>query len=205
MIKLLYRIGLCWKITKKDTLSPLFEKSQFFQLLTIPIFLLLAFMAGDLTENLFSLSQTFTAIVLTIPIWFVINLILSPFRMLKEEKDLGAWIGDQFIFHEKKLIKTLAIQPFDNETEITVKIPDIPKKTIVRYKIEYHGGLAKVQHSIFMAINFDVIQRDKQSGGFLYKTDPKFLIHCPQNSDQTIARIYLISWEVSTKRNKTTS
>ncbi len=139
------------------------------------------------------------AIILTLPIWFAVNLILSPFRAHKEEKEKGSWSGNRFNYNSPLLIHTHHITPSDNEAFKTIKIREAEKNSFCLFKFEYDGGIAEATVNIHQN-NFcfwEMFDKNNQQVGvrITKNKETKMIFKCPQDSDQTTVRLYLLYWE----------
>ena len=200
MWKLKYQLKQYWKITIRDTLSPLFEKDKIFSFLTVPIFLLISFKAGDIKDDFNDLGKTSTAIALTIPFWFFLNLCLSPFRFYKEERELGSWEKDKFNYNTPQLVYTTHIYPKDNSPPYTkIRITNAEPNSFCNFKIVCDGGISQATISLHENNThfFGHFDRTDHRVGIRIndKKETKVIFNRPENSDQTTVRFYLLSWE----------
>ena len=138
--------------------------------------------------------------LLTVPIWVVLNLVLAPFRVCKEEREKGKWHGRRFVYHSPHQVFTTLVGPSDHGKYINFMVEDAEPNTFVQFKIVYDGGLAKVRIQSPMdrlPANWEGIGRNTQYGAKIDKNRMAgFDVHCPENSDSTIVRIQMLSWEV---------
>lgn len=205
MWKLNYRIARYCTIVKRDTLSPIFDRTQFFNFLTIPIFLLLSAMAGDIMQEVTSLGKTFLAMVMTFPLWIGINLILGLFKIIKEEREEGEWNGRKFVYHSPKHIHTFLITPDRDKENVRIMIANIPANSFVQFKIEYDGGLASLQIKNHEKSQFGFVNTPENLRKITYgirlnnKSETVVEFSCPQNSSETVARVMAIYFEMGQK------
>jgi hypothetical protein len=194
---------LWWRIGLRDTLAPFFDKKDIFHLLSLPIFLLLIFIASGedaMKIEIWSLGMVGTALLLTLPIWFVLNLLLAPFRVWKEERDRGRWFGHRFVYHSPQPVFTTLVAPSDNGNSIRFTVEDAEPNAFVQFKIIYDGGLAKVRIESPLARilgDWDAVSRRTQYGARIDSRRTAILSAlCPENSDPTIVRVQMLTWKV---------
>lgn len=155
-----------------------------------------------------SLGKTFLAITMTLPIWFVINLILSPFKAIKEEKEEGEWNGRRFVYHFPKHIHTFLITPDRDKENLRISIKGVPGKSFVQFKTEYDGGLAALliknheKTRRAFAGTSDSLRKITYGVRLNSKSETVIELICPQNSSETVARVMAIYFEIATKNGK---
>lgn len=195
MWKFRNRVSRCWGIAKRDTLSPIFDKSQFFNLLTIPILLLLSSMVGDAVEEVTSLSKTFLAIAMTLPIWFLINLVLSPLRAIKEEKDEGTWNGNKFTFNMPEHVATFSFSSSENGKRIRFQSKKLAPNSLANFKIVYDGGNGFIKLSNHENTEMPGDRDTQYSVNLNKKSEAVIEVCIPSDSRDTTATIYMLSFE----------
>lgn len=204
IVKLRRFLRLCASTAVKDSLAPIFSRSELFRLIQFPIFLFIVYLAlGEMQmgEELTIWWAGKMAIIWAIPAWIALNVILSPFRVWNEQRKLGRWYGPKFIYNTPEPVWTLQIGPEDDDKVLSFKVRDAEPNTHVKFRVQYDGGIGKVQIGLAkskLQINWDVISRETTYGVLINKRREAALIaHCPANSDPTIVRIQMLSWEVT--------
>jgi hypothetical protein len=183
-------------ITIRDCLSPF----SLFSLVASIVGALYAVQKGGqaaLFEQINLAVDGFHIFTWTMAIFFPISLVASFFKTVKERRDQGQWREKRYTYNLPRLIKTLTILPVDDGKYFDIDFLDVPKRVIIGYKIEYHGGIGKVQIGIVFHNQWDWIQRQNQSGSFAFSRDPKILVNCPSDSDLTTVRVYQTFWEIA--------
>src|SRR4051812_37882909 len=90
-------------VVVRDTFAPLFNRGELFRTLSIPIFLVIVFLAqgkGVMNAELGSWSASQLALIWTIPFYLIIVAAVSPFKVLRMERAKGRWFGNRFVYHE---------------------------------------------------------------------------------------------------------
>ncbi len=203
VLKIRRYVRLWWRAALRDTFAPIFDKGKFLHLLSLPIFLLLtSLVAGEdaLEIELWNIGTTGTAVFLTVPIWFALNMILALFRVGKEESERGQWFDRRFVYHLPQLVFTTLIEPSDNGKFVGFTIDDAEPNALVKFKIRYDGGISKAQmvsSPKSFLLEWDFIRRDTQYGARIDKDRAATIIfYCPENSDPTIVSVSMLYWEI---------
>jgi len=124
--------------------------------------------------------------------WLLCVLIYSFLKSVSDFKKKGHDVDGSFIYNEPKLIKTVSFSHVDDKKEIFVNADGSPKSLMVGYKVEYLGGTGVI--TIGLGTGFEnSINRDKQSGSIRCNVGFPVILHCPENSTRTTARIYQTS------------
>lgn len=192
-----YRLKKYGSILLRDTFSPIFNEHSFFQFLTIPIFLLLSASVGDLNTDVWGLSKSLFAAVITIPVWVIINIPLCIFRMLNEEKKEGYWLEERFIFHYPKLVKTLVIDQQKNQQTVRIAVNVAPAQSFVQFRTEYDGGLGFIEitthekNTTFLGISRETLYGSRISNN----KQIVVRMHSSNGSDKSICRIFALYFE----------
>lgn len=197
-------------IAIRDIFSPLFDRNEILRFLMLPSFLLLlaiALDADDMAQEWTRLDLKLLALTMTMPIWIVFNIIAAAIKVPIEERKKGRWFGNRFVYHSPLKALTTLVSPEDDWTSTVFKVDDAEPEAFVQFKIEYEGGIAAaritpvglLQDAQAWNMNTDQIQsmRDIKYGAKLNKRrEAQLDVYCPKNSDATIMRIRVLSWQI---------
>ena len=194
MVRFKYRLRMAFVIFLKELFSPFIEKSQLFYFLSIPI---LVAILGGFKEYILQAGNKPFVMFLTVPVWILICIIIAFFKTFKQEKELGYWDGNQFIFQAPFCIKTVKLQTKDNAKCFRIKIKELPKNSFVNFKVDYQGGLNHLRiktHENSQTVgntsrNTTYGVRINSNKEFLYEVCAK------TGSVDTICYISLLSWK----------
>jgi len=201
-IKQRHYLKLYWKIVWRDFKQPVMDNANLFQFLTIPILVYLSFPSWAeylSSPELSQFKRGTLAFALSIPTWFVLNLILAAIRLKNEERKEGTWEGNRFVYHVPKHIKTVVGLPSAEVSITRLHVPDVPAKAMVKFKFEYEGGLGKAQitnheKSVWSwnGIGPKTTHELRLDG----KAETVLAVNCPVESIETVIRIYSIYWAI---------
>jgi hypothetical protein len=195
----------CFKLWLSDFYAPLVSMSALFSFLTIPflLFFLLAF-GGDkaVVDRSTLMGATALATIAALPVWAVLIAIITPFRILAEEKKVGGWQGSKFIYLEPKLIVTAEVQAGDGMVEF--KVEGIPEGTVIDYRVDVEGAPERLNCVLFGAFFVRPIEeilsttRFAPRGKVVLRRGHSLRLMCrtPDNSVPMIVRVYALSWEI---------
>lgn len=148
---------------------------------------------GVFTSLFKDLSQL-KVFILAFYIWVLWNVILATYKTFV--MGTGKWFQNRFIFDTPIPVFTTLVRPEDDGKYIEYKIPDVQSGATVGIQIECYGGIAKVTHMLVQPIS-TFAQRSVQGSFLLSKGGKsKLAVHCPENSDPTIVRVYMVYWQV---------
>lgn len=148
------------------------------------------------------------AIILSIPLFFLLNLVFGFFRVRKQELALGGWFGSRFIYHEPQRLFTALVDEKDNGKVFPFEIQDVENGALVSYAIEtgrtdgrvkvelaWPGGQRPMDFGAPM--NFP-------KGSFRLPTSRKMslLTHVEPQSTATTVRVFMTGWELGARHNK---
>lgn len=108
------------QVSIRDFLAPLTDDAALLNLLALIVVTYLAALGGlfRLLEELQSVSDAIAPLIWTMPLYLLICIIRGPFRVRAEEKILGQWAGNRFVFHSPKLVFQKQISA--NESKDTI-------------------------------------------------------------------------------------
>lgn len=111
----------------------------------------------------------------------------------------GEWRGSTFVFKEPQLVETITVGPQDNGRVIPLTVKDAGANSFVYFDIEYYGGLGVgviTVHENNVRGTLVPAHRGTRYGVHLTKErSTKLVVQIPPDSDQTIMRVYAVSWE----------
>lgn len=129
----------------------------------------------------------------------IFSLIFAPFVAHKKEKEKGSYFGKRFVYHLPMYIYTTVVSPNDNGNIIKVLVKDAEPNTFVLFKIEYDKGMAAVSVGgklyAYNSSSVETIRKIEHGARLNSEREASFFINCPENSDSTIIRFYILSWD----------
>lgn len=200
-----------------------FSISVFFEWATEPVFnrsLILALVAPGITLLLYRyffsedkmMEELNTFIVAAIAFvgsylfYLLIGLISSPYIAYKKEKVKGSFFRKRFVYHEPCHIYTTIIKPEDHGQTITFMVKEAEPNSLVCFDFQYRGGLGYV--SVIGSSEYVKNSTHAASLRSLQLTlridkKRKATLRCftAPNSDDTLLRIYMLSWEYQNGSN----
>lgn len=141
-VRLRRRAGRWARIAVEDCLAPLRDRTAFLQLLALPIFLYLVFLARGpkaVTDEVFSVAAATQALVYALPFFVLWNLIAAVFKVRGEERKEGQWFDTSFVFNESKLVFVARVTDADNDHIRPFKIKDAEPNGYVYLNVEFDG------------------------------------------------------------------
>lgn len=196
------RIRIVWHIFAEQSIAPLYDPLSRIHIISIPFFLVIVFFAmgpKQVTEEALLTWVSARALWYALPVFLLWNLIAAIFGAKKAIANKGQWIGSRFVFVTPVLVCTSVFDPKDDGKHIQLTVNDAEPNTIVSFKMEYDGGTGVAA----IGVHFDLpihgfgVQRPKTYKARIdNKRRSELRIKIPKDSDQTIVRVYAISWEV---------
>ncbi|HKA77112.1 MAG TPA: hypothetical protein VKD19_08405 [Pseudolabrys sp.] len=208
--KLRFRTRLCFHLFWNGFISPIFNAAALFQFIAQAIgfwALFILFGPKKLTEMTTGAAAAFAGFAGAMVCWTAIQAFLAPMRIQKEEKSIGTWQGNRFVFNEARRVFTTEWSPADNGTYQTIVIPDVESDALVDYRIDIDGPASRLNCLILGAYYFSPVQeivrstRFAPSGRVRLKKDHSVTLHCFSKPDTVpaIVRVYILAWEVDHK------
>jgi len=201
-----WRFRHCLRLCLRGIWAPLISPGALFGFLTIPFLMFFIFvLAGkaEMMEKLGLLFASTLAVVATLPVWAVLNLIVAPFRAVADERKTGDWQGQRFIYYEPKLLATSVFSPDDNGKYAEIRGEGIPPGAVIDYKIEIEGPANRITCLVFGTYFFAPAIETLKAGRFalrgrvvLRKDGTLRLIgYSLPGTLRAIVRVYALSWE----------
>lgn len=190
-------------VVLRESISPIFNRQEVFSVLSLPIFLfLLAMWVGstEATQEIEIWWAGKVALVLTLPVYVLINALRAPFLIAKEERELGIWIGYKFVFHEPKHVRTVHLPKDKVEHQDLVKIPYCEPFSSVhlRWEVDDLGDPAAAILGLLPAgTNLAINQTLSKNGECLTWVDESCkvtLVARSTGNGRASVRIYLLDW-----------
>lgn len=205
--KFAFRLVLGARSFWSGLISPVFNPSAFFGFIVQGIGVaVLYFLLGPskLLEITTSTVAGLIAFSAAMACWAVIQVIMTPFKVMRIEKSLGTWAGNRFIYHQPRHVLTKQWAPEDNETVFAFIVPGVVPDALVDYKIEIDGPADRLNCMIIGAYYFRPIAEALTLGRFglhgrvRLRKDRQLVLSCfsTPNSVPAIIRVYVISWEI---------
>jgi len=187
--------------------APIFNSSSLFSFLTIPFFIFfISVFAGKkgMTDEARVIFSAALAAISALPVWALINLILAPFRTAAEERKLGSWHGNRFVYHTPRSVLTTEWSPANNGTYREFLVPDIPEGAVIDYKIEITGPPTKINCVVFGAYYMRPVEQVLKEMRFAShgrvvlqkKRRLQLLCHSDPSSIPTIVNVAILAWEM---------
>lgn len=203
LLKKIKRRFLLWiKLTLKDFIAPLVDKTAFLQFLSFPF--LLYFIShynglNAVTEKVIEVIEVFQSILYSLPLYLTYCAIRSLFLVTKEEKKKGTWFGPEFVYNEPLLVLTARVTNEDNAKPISFLIPEAERGGSVQFRVEVDGTdtnvrtQIKTEDTIGIRIPWELIQYHKITLTWTPKNKKCYLLTMKENINPAIIRVYLLS------------
>ena len=189
----------------KNTFCPFLTSAGFLQFLSWPTFLWLVFFllgAKQMGDEAAILLAGVAATLSAVPLLFLINLILSPFRVHFEEKEKGVWQDGHFVYHEPQLLASFWLGPAESGVIYPVVAQDAEPNSLVSYKIEYETTTDRLKAQIIIhpkqqPLSWDVVSQKTRGSLRVGKSRTMYLISnsLPETVPASV-RIYMLSWDL---------
>ena len=195
-----------WSIFLKGLYSPVVNAGAFFGLLTIPfsLFFISAFLGErGVTTRIDTLGATMLSTIAALPIWAVIQLVMTPFKAIRAENELGLWQEGRFIYRQPQLVLTAEWRPNDNGKFIAIPLK-IDGGLLIDYKIEIDGPVERINCLVLGAYFFRPLEgvlssgaRFELRGRVVVKKDRTVGLHCSSLPDTlpALVRVYVMAFE----------
>jgi hypothetical protein len=202
-----WRARRCGSLCLKALYAPIFSAGALFGFLTIPFFIFFVFVltgTKGMMDKALVMTASALAVICTLPVWAVLNLLLAPIRAIAEEQKLGGWHGNRFIYYEPKLLGAAVCSPSDNGKYAEIPVKDIPPGAVIDYKIEIEGPANRINCILFGAYFFAPAIETLKSSHFALsgrvvvkkRQMVQLLSYSQPDTLSAIIRVYAISWEV---------
>lgn len=182
-----------------QTIAPLRDPLGRLQLLSVPFFLLVVFLAlgvEQVKEEALLQWAALQALIYALPVFIVWNLIIALFGANKKIAEKGQWINNRFVYHTPLHIYTTQFGPSDDGKEQTIKVTDAEPNTFVQFRLDHYGGRGVAGINGYGLLLHQIgISRNTNFGARIgKKREITVVFKCPENSDDTTVRIYVESW-----------
>lgn len=195
--------SLWWRITLEDIRAPLFDtgaRLQFFLLVALLIFVLPPEGFANWREELSNIARTLQAFLYAFPLFVLFTMFIAVFKTTREQKRIGQWAKNRFVFHQKCHLMTAVVTSEDNGRLLPFKVTGLPKKASVDLIVEVEKGFddrnVRVQFvgNKDWPIEWDEYERHNMLGFVpedetLYVTTLK-----PTPSNASTIKVFLMSW-----------
>lgn len=205
-------VRLWVKIAAEGCLAPLHDRTAFLQLLALPVFFYLVFLAqgiGAVTEEIFFSWAAAKALAYAVPVFLLWNFIGAMFRVKEVERMSGKWFGGSFVYNEPILVHISRVTNADNEALQPFKIKEAEPGGYVYLNVEFDGFekrriKAQVVHKYVRGISLPgpMPWEAQQDGPFhcavlIEKEKTLYLAtHC-ETENWSIVKIYLVSFSIT--------
>jgi hypothetical protein len=195
--------GIWWRIALKDTRAPLFDTSarlQFFSFVALLIFVLPPEGYAKWTEELTNTMRALQALVYALPLFLCLNAVVAIFKAAKEQRRLGQWADNRFVYHQRRHLMTAVVTAEDNGRLLPFKVTGLPKNASVDLIVEIEKGFddRNVRVQIVGSKDHPVVwdQYERRNMLAFVPEDETFYVttlkHSPSN-DSTV-KVFLMSW-----------
>jgi len=196
-------LGLWWRIAIEDTRGPLFDtgaRLQFFSLVALLIFVLPPEGYILWREELTNTWRAILAFLYALPLYTFVNAVVAVFKATKEQRRLGNWAGNRFVFHERRHLLTAVVTDKDNGKLLPFKVTGLPKKASVDLIVEVEKGfddrntrvqfISRLDHPI----TWDQYERHNMLA--FVPDDETFYVTTQKQtpSNASTIKVYLMSW-----------
>jgi hypothetical protein len=200
-----YRRRLFWRIFLKNLYSPVINANAFFSWITIPftLYFLSAFLGEhSVVSRMDTLGVGALSIIAAMPIWAIIILLISPFRVGSFEKNEGRWTDGRFVFKQPKLVHSFEWRPSNNGGASTFD-SKIDGGLLVDYRIEADGPVERINCVVIGAYYFRPLEQVLQTcrfdlrGRVVVRRDGTLSLLCHSRPDTlpVIVRVYVLAFE----------
>lgn len=199
-IKLLRLAKQWWRITLSSTLAPLTDASALLEFLITAALVFLGFVRWR--EQVESLIEVMLALVLAVPVFFVIKGVLAVFKVRAEERKLGVWQGNKFIYHSKLHVYTVEVSAKDNGAKLVFKLKDPEIDSLVETIVEVDRHDEKVRALVVWTSDntkgdLSGITRQTRSSLRLPKDRTlRLCTYAEPEANPTTIRVYISSWTI---------
>lgn len=138
-VKAKHWIHLWWNTTAKDTFAPLVDTNarlQLFALAALLYFILPAQGYLPWSTQIMSVWDSIRALAFAVPVSFFLNGFFAIFKTIKEENELGTWVGIRFIYHTPRHLATIVVTDADNGKLMPFKINGLSDGAGIEVRIE---------------------------------------------------------------------
>lgn len=195
--------SLWWRIALEDIRAPLFDTAarlQFFLIVALLIFVLPPEGYSEWREELKNTIRTLHAFLYAFPAFAVIAGFIAIFKVMKEQKRLGQWANNRFVFHQKRHLMTAVVTSEDNGKLFPFKITGLPKNASVDLVVEIEKGFddrnVRVQFVSHKdsPIFWDEYERHNMLG-FVPKDETLYVTALKSSpSNESTIKVFLMSW-----------
>lgn len=125
------------------------------------------------------------------------------FCVRRKEKEMGQWVGNEFIYNKPKLLLTSKVTNEHNNKPITFKISDAEAGGYVYLRIEKDGWDTNVKTSVIRdceQVMEPYWDRLTPNHNFMCLLTPKsknfHLLTMKENQNPAIIRVYMLSFSI---------
>lgn len=201
--RLRHRAWRWWKITLSDSMAPLFDLNARLHVILFPFLIYALFMIGGfpaVVGQLVNTTAALWALVFAFPLFVVVGGFAAIPKLLKEESELGQWVGIKFVYHEPLRLLTKIVTADDNGKLLPFKVAGLHKgasaELLLRVEPDYDRRNIRAQfvYSEDMPIFWDSFERH-QMLCFLPHDETLFITtHKQAPSNPSTVKVYLVSW-----------
>lgn len=207
-IRFFWRLSRFLPLWVRGTFSPFYESSALFQFLTLPIFIFVAsIVLGEdgMSDEINTLATAGIAAFLALPIWILIQLVVTPIKQRKLEREEGEWNGDRFVYHEPRRVLTCEWSTEENGHVRVFDVPDVPDGALVDYKIDLDGPADRIGCMVvgdFYFVPYEPLLKERRFAprGKVRLRPGRLLglaCHSQKSTLPAIVRVYLLAWEIN--------
>jgi len=196
-----------WRLYRESLLSPLLNAKAVFGYLAsvIGLFLLFSFLGEKAATD--RVSQVVVGVIASaaaLVMWALVLALTIPSKVRKEEKALGEWVGNRFVYREPRLALTKEWSPKDNGAYPLFPFGDAYPGVLLDYRIDIDGPANRLNCCVVGAYFFSPIDPVLESARFdlrgrvRLRKDGQLGLACYAMPDTlpAIIRVYILAWEI---------
>lgn len=142
-----------------------------------------------------------TMLLVSIPLWVLMQAILALFKVGREDRALGYWDGHSFVYHEPMHVKTISVSPEDCHEWKEFDIPkDVELGVLATFTTKIDGAKDRIKvtfHPEYAEAQMVWGTAGSQSGiRFPKNRKASIKVQMLSGTVRSRIRIYLLKWEV---------
>lgn len=198
---------IAWALYRRSLLSPFFNAKAVLSYLTsiIGLFFLFSLLGEKAaTDRVSQVAVGIISAVAASTVWAVVLAIANPSRVRKEQKTVGEWIGNRFVYREPRLVFTKEWSPKDNGVYPLFEFGEAYPGALLDYRIDIDGPADRLNCVVLGAYYFSPVEPVLTSvkfdlrGRVRLRKDNQLGLACHALPDTlpAIVRVYILAWEI---------
>lgn len=156
-----------------------------------------------MTEQISDYWIAVQAAIYAFPIFIIINAIIAAFKVKGEERKIGKWIDNRFIYNEPLYVDAVSVTSDKEEQYFDLVLHDAEPNSTVQTKITMDNVNGRTKAIIWpingnsMNIHWDWINPLSKATVKIGKDrKARLFVNIKPNNDKTTISVYLLSWEL---------